>query len=484
MLRASDFIRKGAYPADEKRPPLFPAILALRPNAVDAVQWGRGVMLVVSVAYFLVFSAFAELFIKDKRFLMLAKLLFIFNPVILYWSLRIMSDVPFALLVLLIFYCLHVWSKNLDLGKLILLGFMSGLSVLLRFEGYLVIGALIAGIFFLDQAVNFRMLKPKGLFEQFKRNFWHIFIYLITTVLTILPFILFRNPFDSSYLGEPSGRAYDIKTAWVYIVSLAFLFGFVPAFFIVLTKFRSFFSVYTRSFGILFFLLEELVLILLWPAALPRLFISVIPFLIIPLVILIKTYTGEKPLNRILFLIINLCVLAFFAGSQYVLKLQFLVPGKINFLVILAIQLFVIFSFYKKSYVLTSVAIFVSVVFWSFSTIWLHKDIYSAIKQAAYYTTQNLSGTVAFNDTTSVFDWYVNFSKPRTDLKAFYYTGKVEKGLLDASHIDYLVVTNEDNIGVQYKIKGNAYLTLVKDFRYNISRKEFYAQIYKVEGNK
>ena len=44
ILRASEYIRDGSYPQDEKRPPLFSFVLALRPENVDAVLWGRVVL--------------------------------------------------------------------------------------------------------------------------------------------------------------------------------------------------------------------------------------------------------------------------------------------------------------------------------------------------------------------------------------------------------------------------------------------------------
>ena len=55
ILRASEYIRNLNYPADEKRPPLFSVLLALRPGSVDQILWGRIFMLSVSIASFGVF---------------------------------------------------------------------------------------------------------------------------------------------------------------------------------------------------------------------------------------------------------------------------------------------------------------------------------------------------------------------------------------------------------------------------------------------
>ena len=58
ILRASEFIREGQYPENEKRQPLFSVFLALRPTNIDQVVWGRWAMLAIS---FVVLFAFDKL---------------------------------------------------------------------------------------------------------------------------------------------------------------------------------------------------------------------------------------------------------------------------------------------------------------------------------------------------------------------------------------------------------------------------------------
>ena len=103
ILRASEFIRKGSYPQDEKRAPLYSLVLALRPSQVDQVIWGRVVMLVISSVILGVFYLLLGEFKLDKRTKELALWMAALNPVFLYWSIRIMADVPFTLLVLMVF---------------------------------------------------------------------------------------------------------------------------------------------------------------------------------------------------------------------------------------------------------------------------------------------------------------------------------------------------------------------------------------------
>ncbi len=137
ILRASEFIRQGTYPDDEKRVPLFSTILAVRPVGVDQILWGRFVMLGLSMLMMYVFFLFIKEFKFGERFEHLALWLFALNPVVLYWSLRIMADVPFTLLVLLVFYAYKKWENSLLWWRLIILGGLLGLGVLTRFEGYI-----------------------------------------------------------------------------------------------------------------------------------------------------------------------------------------------------------------------------------------------------------------------------------------------------------------------------------------------------------
>src|SRR3990172_9225066 len=88
ILRASEFIRDGSYPGDEKRPPLYSIVLAARPEAADPVLWARGLMLLTGLAGMFLFGKFLKQYVKDERFVFLGMLLLLFNPDFLYWSIR------------------------------------------------------------------------------------------------------------------------------------------------------------------------------------------------------------------------------------------------------------------------------------------------------------------------------------------------------------------------------------------------------------
>lgn len=485
MLRASNFIRKGAYPNDEKRPPLFPAILALRPSNVDPVIWGRGVVFVISLGYFLVYYSFAEKFIKNRKYLLAANLLFIFNPVILYWSIRIMSDILFGFLVLLSLFWLYLWGEKADLGKLILLGFISGLTILTRFEGYLLFISVAVGLFLAGERLELQTFKLKNLANLFKKNFWRVGVFVVTAVLIVLPYILANNPFGSSYFGEPSGRSYDLNTLWIYLVSLVFLFGFIPAVNVIGIKPKPFKKFFMENPALCVFTVLELILILLWPAAIPRLFAAVIPILIIPLTLSLKDCPEEMVHKKKIPVYLGaFTVFTFFVVSQYFLKLQFLVPQKWWFVVLVLTQLSAIVSLYLKKIHFSGLFLLMGLMLWGMSPIFLHKDTFISVKNAAEYVANNLQGVVVYNDVSSVSDWYLNNKNTSDNVVGFYYNLESKKNLsfdaLTTTKADYLLLTNEHNTSMTVDIGKRPYLEEIRDFRYNINGKEFFAKVVKV----
>src|SRR3972149_10611486 len=67
ILRASEFIRDGSYPEDEKRPPLYSLVLAARPAAADPVLWARGFMLLAGLGGMFFFGGVFKQKIMDTR---------------------------------------------------------------------------------------------------------------------------------------------------------------------------------------------------------------------------------------------------------------------------------------------------------------------------------------------------------------------------------------------------------------------------------
>ena len=497
ILRASEYIRQGSYPSDEKRPPLFSALTAVRPNSVDPVVWGRVVVFIFSFLSLVVFDKLTQIYIKNEKYRFVSLILFILNPVYLYWSIRVMADVPFSFFVLLAFYLLSKYYESLkqketdkdykinNFKSLIFMGIVCGLSILTRFEGYLLFLSVFIGVIFSQYEIFFKKIKIKELFYLIKKNWKKAIVLGLTTLITILPWLLYRNPLESEYFEEPSRRTYNFNTIWIYISSILYIFGFTSAFFFIIKSSKNVLDFLNRNISITTFMIVELLLILVWPAAIPRLFLPLIPFFVLILTISLESYfknynNGKKA--DLSSLVGPVFLLFFYILSQYFLKLQFLVPVKVAFATIVLIQIFSLLSFYFGKVKIFFYLVLVSITFWSISVIFNHKDIYTAIKSAGIYARDNLDGKIVFYDTTSIADWYINYSYPQKDLTGekwdFSDKKKLNYEYLLENDVSYVLVTNEDNSSFDLNMKNFKHLKLIQSFRYNIGSKEFFASIF------
>ncbi|MBW6441658.1 glycosyltransferase family 39 protein [Patescibacteria group bacterium] len=488
ILRASEYIRQGNYPKDEKRPPLFSVFTSIRPASVDAVFWGRVVMFVFSVLSFFTFDKLTQIHIKREKYRILALFLFIFNPVYLYWSLRIMADVPLSFFVLLVFYLLSKWS-DLNIKKIILLGFICALAILTRFEGYILFGSAFLAVIFFDQDISFKKLNVKKLFSVLLHNLSKAIILGLTTLVVISPWLLYRNPFKSKYFEEPTRRIYDFKMVWIYFSSILYIFGFTSAFYFIFKKFKVTLQFFLKNIGITTFIILELILILLWPAAIPRLFVPLIPFFIIILTICLQNYfesTVEKKKLRFTDLVILLLFLFFYIFSQYFLKLQFLILGYRVFALIVFIQFLSLIALYlrkKNSFMIFTV---ISTLLWCFYIMNMHRNIFRSIKEASKYASETLEGVVAYNDTSAIPDWYLNVSQTNTSNGGIYVFFDKKEFLefdkLKNKEIDYLIISNEHNPNISINLEKRKYLQLIKEFSYNVNGQDFYAKVIKFDS--
>ena len=114
----------------------------------------------------------------------------------------------------------------------------------------------------------------------------------------------------------------------------------------------------------------------------------------------------------------------------------------------------------------------------------LHKDIFISVKNAAEYVARNLEGKVAYNDVSSVSDFYLNvLDTPK--VSGFYYNTESKKNLtyeaLRQTGADYFLITNEHNTTMELDLGSRPYLRPVKDFSYNVNGAEFFAKIVRFE---
>ena len=480
ILRASEYIRNLNYPADEKRPPLFSVLLALRPGSVDQILWGRIFMLSVSIASFGVFYKLTQLYLKEDKYKNLALLLFALNPVYLYWSIRIYADVPFTLLVMLAFYLLEKHKDSMNIRLAAVLGIIAGLSILTRFEGYILFGSLALGIYF---AEKFRIVDILSK-QDFLKRLPLLTGYIAGFFATVSPYWFYRNPLSSSYFDEPSSRAYDLKTLAIFVISMLFVFGVIWAWYFIFNDIHKIFSLAVGDIGIGVFVLIELILVLLWPAAVPRLFVPVIPFLIIFLAVSARTYFDQLQKTPLTPLLGLTTLIVIYPLSQYFLKLQFLVLYKPLLLLVLLIYLFSVHSILNRKYNLFVFSTFITLMIWSGATIWLHKDNFISIKNATEYASENLEGLIAYNDVSSVSNWYLNDRRANEKVRGVFYPydkkADLEESRLKELGFDYLILTNEHNTDMTLDINQRPYLDEIRNFEYEVNGKVFFAKIVRV----
>ena len=129
-----------------------------------------------------------------------------------------------------------------------------------------------------------------------------------------------------------------------------------------------------------------MVIILFWPAAIPRLFVQVIPFFIILLTNGIFYYfyeTKDKKKISARMLYISSALLLIYMIGEYLLKLQFLGVKKEFFMTLVVLQVLLLVSLYFKNARLFLYFMLTSCVIWTYSTIYIHKSIFISVKNAA-----------------------------------------------------------------------------------------------------
>jgi hypothetical protein len=228
----------------------------------------------------------------------------------------------------------------------------------------------------------------------------------------------------------------------------------------------------------------ELLLILAWPAAVPRLFVPIIPFLLILLDFSFQKWFESKNKSIYLTLGINLALLAIYATGQYWLRLQFLVLDKKIFIVNILLQLLIIIFLIKENLKMFFAASTIAMCLWSFTIINQHKNIFISVKNAAEYASIHYKGNIAYNDVSSVSEWYLNYQNKRAETRGFYYNTEKKQNLnedrLKAAGIDYLLITNEHNTTMTLDLNKRPFLKELNVFEYDVNGQTFVTRLVEV----
>lgn len=455
MIRAADYLSHGSWPWDEKRWPLYSVLLIPGIWLNAPVFWGRVLSVLISVGSIgMIYAYYLKFISKNKMYALFAALFAAVSSVFGYWSIRVMADPFFALLVLVFYYYfpnfyLKKYKQNLEywLAALLLAITMT------RLEGLFV--ATSAGLFFLIYSIkkkrfSFRVSK---LIENFKVNFRRILIFFIPQVLIYLPWtlyakVLYKGNVNNNYLDEVETFVFNFErfkyfftySIFILVVPLSIYFVWLGIKKLNISKDR----LYLIPVGV--FILQELLIGFIWTPSLPRIYMPVIPFLSVLLVFGIENFKSFK-LNFRVFLIINLVLTFLFAYLQYEQKLYFLGASKLLFIFIIFSNLLLLLSakFLIPKYIKTFIGslIFVNVIITSV-IIYNQSNVYKSVMKGIEFVLP-LDGRIAYSDETGNTEWYLRskgfYLDPNNSIDSL----EEQYYLMKANGVEYLLWTNEFN---------------------------------------
>lgn len=455
MIRAADYLSHGSWPWDEKRWPLYSVLLIPGIWLNAPVFWGRVLSVLISVGSIgMIYAYYLKFISKNKMYALFAALFAAVSSVFGYWSIRVMADPFFALLVLVFYYYfpnfyLKKYKQNLEywLAALLLAITMT------RLEGLFV--ATSAGLFFLIYSIKKKRFSfhVSKLIENFKVNFRRILIFFIPQVLIYLPWtlyakVLYKGNVNNNYLDEVETFVFNFErfkyfftySIFILVVPLSIYFVWLGIKKLNISKDR----MYLIPVGV--FILQELLIGFIWTPSLPRIYMPVIPFLSVLLVFGIENFKSFK-LNFRVFLIINLVLTFLFAYLQYEQKLYFLGASKLLFIFIIFSNLLLLLSakFLIPKYIKTFIGslIFVNVIITSV-IIYNQSNVYKSVMKGIEFVLP-LDGRIAYSDETGNTEWYLRskgfYLDPNNSIDSL----EEQYYLMKANGAEYLLWTNEFN---------------------------------------
>ena len=160
MIRGSSYLSHFQWPWDEKRWPLYSLFLLPGIWISKPIIWGRllGILISVVSSVFL-YLFYIENISKKKRYAVLAVVFMLLSPVYAYWSVRVMADPLFLMLVISYFYYFIKFVKNREIKtkEIWLLSSLLLLITMTRLEGLFVVAGM--GLYYLV-----------ALYEKYKAN--------------------------------------------------------------------------------------------------------------------------------------------------------------------------------------------------------------------------------------------------------------------------------------------------------------------------
>lgn len=431
ILRAAESLLHFSYPLDEKRLPLFSALLAPGLLFLEPVLWGRIYAILASLVNLsLTAVLFKLIYPKAKQsHLVLVMTLLAFNPIFFYWSLRIMAETTFAMFVLLAF----VVCRGRFMNRPYVMGLILSLSALTRYEGFLLAGAF---------GLSYLLKKDwRSLVKTF--SVW----VLLVAPWFILTKIILRGGTSDAYVAELTTFNFDLYRLGYFLTYSLFFVGSPILLALLLPRLSKLPSrrnlLDLISNPLLTFVLLEFALFFVWTPSLPRIMLPTIPLATIFVVKnLVEVNLKE---NRQILIFISLLSVICYLLFQFKFRLYFLVLSYTGLGLILFSSFWGIVALWAGSKKLFLIAVLGTFLISSFVVVANQRLVYSTVYEASKYASA-LSGKIAYSDETGVSAWYLGE-------KGIYYPqqaslSSIEQGQwLQENKVSSVLDTNEFNRG-------------------------------------
>ena len=446
MIRGADYLSRLSWPWDEKRWPFYSLLLVPGIWLNAPVLWGRFLSLLASAwSLLLVYRFYLDYISNNIKYALTAVIITAVSSVFAYWSLRVMADPVFTLLILLFFfYSIRFYKEGGkdEAGssqKVIILSFLLLCITMTRLEGLFAA----AGI---------------GVYLIFRKHLRDLMIFAIPQIFIYVPWTVYAKfiyhwETTNNYFDEVQTFSFDSERLKYFLAYTLFILVLPVLTYYILIGLKSFLG-NSKNKGLYLplgvFIGLELIIGFVWIPSLPRIYLP-----LVPLFAMLAVYGIEKlNLNKINtpILLLNLFLLSTFTALQYKYKLYFLGASKIIFAVVIIssfVSIFYVFwpvKFRKRIY-LVSLVLFINFLT-SGIVIYNQHLVYKTVKQGIDFVVDR-RGIVAYSDETGNTEWYLKRRSIYMDsVKDFQIEDPDQQyRALKNYGVSYLLWTNEFNRG-------------------------------------
>ncbi len=459
MVRGSEFLANFDWPWDEKRWPFYSVVLIPGILFGQPILFGRVIGILISLLTLIYIYFFYKKLVTDidgsepdDTHAVFSTLLVASSSVFAYWSFRVMADPLFTLMIVVFAYhflqefqrYIPRFTVNKGLLSLVLL-----IITMTRLEGLF-------------------MLSGVLLFLFVTKRLRDLILFIVPQLLVYVPWtfyakFLYPGQVENDYFKEAEGFVFNLErftyfstyTIYLLVIPVFVFFIFWGARQIYLNaNVRNNLGKYLPYLPLSLFILQELLIGFIWTPSLPRIYMPIIPF-----IVMIGTYGMFKffaedfsSKARMKYCFVTILLTAIFAGLQGSQKLYFLGASKPMFFIIIGVSVLISILMLIKnrwSIRLIMISLLTLNILVSSVVIYNQKDVYKSVKQGLEYLAKT-EGVVAYADETGNSSWYLRnrsyYLPPDTVMSNF----DEQYDILKQNNVKYVLLTDEFNRGSNF----------------------------------